>query len=138
VRLERHMDEYEVSLENAKVNLVLLDFRLGINALEADRGSLQIVISSSFSTRVGSGMPAVTLDPEDASPALGALAVAVRFQELRKCHIKDGTLMLEFGSGQTIEVPPNTDYEAWQLDGTDFKIIATPGGELAIWDETQR
>jgi hypothetical protein len=136
LRLERNNAGFEVSLVDAQVNLVLLDFRLGIHALDLHNESLKIAIGTSFSFRQP-GAPATTLEPEEANPALGALAVTLRHQQVRRCVVKTGgDLELEFGSGLMIEVPPDPHYEAWQLDLPGHKIIAMPGGELAVWDET--
>jgi hypothetical protein len=51
----------------------------------------------------------------------------------------NGQLTLRFAEGTTLTVPPDDQYEAWQLrDDTGLLIICTPGGGLAIWLPTQR
>jgi hypothetical protein len=135
LRLEKNDEGFAVSLVAAQVNLVLLDFRLGLHILDVDDESLKIVIATRFSSRQDNG-PTKTLDPKESDPALGALAVAVRHQTARTCRVtRDGTLRLGFDSGLMLEVGPDPDYEAWQLDLPGGKIIAMPGGELAVWGE---
>lgn len=49
----------------------------------------------------------------------------------------DGTLRLGFDSGAQVTVPPDTDYEPWQIVGPGTSlVVCLPGesGELAIWD----
>jgi Family of unknown function (DUF6188) len=139
LRLEEKTDGYQVVLGDAQVTQVLLDYRLGITILDNDNDWLKLVIASMFSTRDGGpDVPTALIHPEKATSDLGALAVTLRFQRLSKCYIaKDGTLTLGFESGLTITVPPDAHYEAWDLDHKLFKVIAMPGGELAIWDKPQ-
>ena len=126
-----------MTFEDARVNLVLLDFRLGIDILDAENDTLRVVIGTSFGTRVAPHTAFTTLDPEENTPALGALAVSLRHQQVRKCLVtKQSNLELEFESGLTIEVASDLRYEAWQLDNRCFTVVAMPGGKLAIWDRT--
>ena len=48
-----------------------------------------------------------------------------------------GTLVVAFGDGTTLRVEPNDVYEAWTIAGPDGKkIVCMPGGELAVWSDT--
>lgn len=43
-------------------------------------------------------------------------------------------LNLEFDSSAAIHVPIDQSYEAWGIVGrSGYRVISTPGGELAIW-----
>ena len=47
---------------------------------------------------------------------------------------KDGTLDMAFDDGSRLRVPPDAMFEAWEFTGPhEEKVIALPGGELAIW-----
>jgi hypothetical protein len=47
---------------------------------------------------------------------------------------KDGTLEMAFDDGSRLRVPPEAMFEAWEFTGLHgVKVIALPGGELAIW-----
>jgi hypothetical protein len=78
------------------------------------------------------------IDPEapDTLPPLLALHQAVVSEANA---VKDGHLVVRFEDGRSIEVAPDDRYEAWQVDGSrppvprDFKIIAVPGGGLAVF-----
>lgn len=54
---------------------------------------------------------------------------------IRQAHAtKNGTLELEFESGNFIRVYADPDYEAWSVVGAEgFRLVCMPGGELAVW-----
>jgi hypothetical protein len=39
----------------------------------------------------------------------------------------------EFAEALSIEVPPDSRYEAWSVDSSRIKLVAVPGDELAVW-----
>lgn len=44
--------------------------------------------------------------------------------------------MVEFSNGSVLKAGPDDDYESWSYTGpepTPTRVIAMPGGELAIW-----
>jgi hypothetical protein len=48
----------------------------------------------------------------------------------------DATLRLGFASGAQIVVPPDRQYEAWQINGPGtYLVVCVPGtsGDLAVW-----
>ncbi len=138
MHLEEKAGGYQVAYNDAQVTQVTLDHRLSINILESEDDWLRITIESAFSAQIKPDAPATTIHPENVTAHLGELAVALRFQQLSKCHVaSDGTLTVEFRSGLTINVPPDAHYEAWDLEHKQFKIVAMPGGELAVWDRTK-
>lgn len=45
-----------------------------------------------------------------------------------------GTLVLTFANAASLQVEPDTHYEAWTFAGPKgAKVVCMPGGELAIW-----
>lgn len=46
----------------------------------------------------------------------------------------DGTLRLLIGDNCVLTVPPNDNYEAWQLlSSNDDRLVAVAGGGVAVW-----
>ena len=46
----------------------------------------------------------------------------------------DGKMRIRFRSGASIELHPDAVYESWSVTGPGgFRVVCTPGGELAIW-----
>ena len=46
----------------------------------------------------------------------------------------EGRLSLTFDGGARLEVPPDADYEAWNIAGPNgYMVVCTPGGELMVW-----
>jgi Family of unknown function (DUF6188) len=138
ILLQRSNGGFLGKFDDAEVIQVLLDFRFALSIQDGDQAEkLDVAIATTFSARSTPDGRAAQYDPEASDPALGALAVAVRFQRVTECRVtSEGLLRLGFASDLQLEVPPSPDYEAWQLDSSDLKIIAKPGGGLAVWDET--
>jgi uncharacterized protein DUF6188 len=135
MRLEEQSGEFNLIFRDAQVIRVILDYRLGIIIQDYEDDRLEVVIENRFFARTEKDMPATKISPEESTTDLGTLAVSLRFQRLSQCHVAQrGTLTLGFESGLTLEIPPDPHYEAWDLDHRSFKLIATPGGELAVWD----
>jgi hypothetical protein len=47
---------------------------------------------------------------------------------------KDARLRVEFSSGRVLAAYTEGPYESWEVDGSDYQIVGTPG-EVTIWDE---
>lgn len=57
-------------------------------------------------------------------------------ETVESSRIEGSVLILEFSNGTVLEARPDDDYESWSYTGpeqTPTRIIAMPGGELAIW-----
>jgi hypothetical protein len=119
-----------LSLIGQSVHTVALDYAV---TLRLDGGA-DIRVEAAFSIRRPDGQLA-HVDPEHLGPGLEHIA-AVLHQTVSASVAQDGgTLVLDFENGAQIRVAPDLSYEAWSLAGPHGeKIIAMPGGELAIWD----
>jgi hypothetical protein len=133
----REDGDVEIQLSDAEVSSVTLTVQLAVVIADKDRDYLTVTLSTPFNVRERDNREWHTVDPEEGGPALGRLVVALRNKAATRCHISaDGTLALEFGGDVTLSVPPDAHYEAWDVDHKGFKIVAGPGGALAIWDRT--
>jgi hypothetical protein len=133
MRLRERADDFDVVLEDVEVSQIVFSVQLGITVCDKDLDYLDIIISSPFRIRKESDGEWQEIDPEGDDPRLGDVVFALRYKHLKSCHIaKSGTLFLEFDQGLAIEVTPDAHYEAWDVDQKRFKIVATPGGELAV------
>lgn len=136
MRVDEHDGAFEVTFDHAEVTLVQLDARLRLVITDSPHEACDIVMATKLRVRRGPDDPGDTINPGEASSGLGELAVTLRWQVARRCLLTaDGVLTLELESGLTIDVPPHPDYEAWQVRCPGYMIIATPGGELAVWDK---
>ncbi|OAV62392.1 DUF6188 family protein [Enteractinococcus helveticum] len=55
-------------------------------------------------------------------------------------HINDNQLVLKFSNESVLVAGPDEDYESWSYTGpesTPTRVIAMPGGELAIWQSDE-
>jgi hypothetical protein len=138
IQLRELADGFDVVLDDVEVSQIVFTVQLGITVCDKDRDYLNIIISSPFRIRKENDGEWQEIDPENEDPRLGDVVFVLRYKHLKRCHIaKSGTLALGFDKGLAIEVPPDAHYEAWDLDHKLFKIIATPGGELAVWDRAK-
>jgi uncharacterized protein DUF6188 len=117
----------------AVVGQVTLGEELRIVIFGRDGESAEITIATPFRVQCNENGAHANIDPEADDPSLGQLILSLRKQPLIGGMMSTaGTLALEFG-GCTIDVPPDVRYEAWAIDARQFKIVAVPGDELAIW-----
>jgi hypothetical protein len=72
-------------------------------------------------------------DPIDYAPLLSLMGVAVAGVEISS----DGNLRIAFENGDEIQVAPDPDYEAWELEGLGrLMVVCTPGGgEPSIFND---
>lgn len=75
------------------------------------------------------------VDPEgDKAPFVSVLRL--HGQTVESARIETSSLILAFSNGSVLEAGPDDDYESWSYTGpesTPTRVIAMPGGELAIW-----
>src|SRR5271154_4583082 len=135
MRVDKQGGAFEVTFNHAEVTLVQLDAGLRLVITDSPPEPFDIVMATELRVRRSAEDPGDTIDPSEASSRLGELAVSLRWRPARRCLLTaDGVLTLELESGLTIDVPPHPDYEAWQVLCPGYRIIATPGGKLAVWD----
>lgn len=94
---------------------------------------VEVMISTRFQVKRRNSV--YDLDPGDRG-GLGPL-LAIYPAALASASIDgDGTLRLAFDNGDTLTVPPDRDFEPWQISGpATALIVCMPGekGTLAIW-----
>jgi hypothetical protein len=126
-------DHWEIAAGDLAVTQCRFDHAVSLLLADANVSFL-VRIEEPFVLRRGDGSNEQRLDPEqrppEGAPALALLDLAVR----RIVAFKGGRLHLAFGNEWSVEVPPETAYEAWTLSGPDgLLVVSTPGGDLAIW-----
>jgi len=85
------------------------------------------------------GVEAFISVPVDMAPAIEMLASA-RAVVVEATVDRDSRLTVDFGEGQILSVPPDPDFENWEVRGPgDIQVVGMPGGgEPAIWDATSK
>jgi hypothetical protein len=99
--------------------------------------TLRLYLEGAFTLRPSSGAPGSTLgggnhDPTSYAPLLHLLNAAIS----RVAISAEGDLGVDFESGERVEVAPDPDYEAWELEGLGRLIVvcAPGGGQPAIFN----
>jgi len=96
-------------------------------SLLTDRGT-EIQIENEFTLRHGGEHKQVKPDVNLDFP------VELQQQMITRSVIEEsGTLDISFDNGVAIRVPPDNDYEAWNITGPTRKYVCGPGGEIVTW-----
>jgi Family of unknown function (DUF6188) len=112
---------------------VTFAFRLDIVAYGDEGATATIILAGRFEfTHDGQR---VSLDAagqpwEALTPVLGLRHDPVSSAQASE----DGQLIVDFESGSRIEAGPDEMYENWDVSGPGFRLIAMPGGDVAVWD----
>lgn len=75
------------------------------------------------------------LDAEKQSWEELAVVLALRHDTIDAATATEqAELGIRLASGRVLSVrQDDSPYENWEVTGSDFKLVATPGGEVAIW-----
>ncbi|MFI1585653.1 DUF6188 family protein [Embleya sp. NPDC020630] len=125
-----HDDRWIMNLRGRDVTRISVDHRL---TLLVDPG-VHIAFASPFELTHGphgTSEPVVlTPQRQDVIPALGLFKAKV----LSAVAFKTGSIRLVFDNGRHLNSRADPDFEAWEVRGPEGRlIIATPGGDLAVW-----
>ena len=134
--LERTSNGYAIKIEGWKLDRCCVGYSVRLYFAngdpEQDRGS-ELLIGSHFVVHQSNGHSErlhAESAPERLGPVLGLLNRTVMSAEVAT----DGRLRILFSETGEIEVPPDPNFEAWQIDGPDFFAVCVPGGgDLATW-----
>ena len=123
---------WSISLADATVHQVQVDFRLGL--LIANQSDwIQVHIESPL--RLGEpGKPEVRLVPND-YPTLGPALVLFTRAVARIDASRRGQLTVRFADGCVVDVEPDQAYEAWQITTPGLQLICQPGGNVAVFEQ---
>jgi hypothetical protein len=130
MQLETKEDGWHLIFLNGIVQLVKIDFRLGLVLSDGD-DQAQLLIGTSCRL-MGPGIDAV-IDPEDTAstcPALKLFNKKVEDMDIRK----SGHLVVNIGGEYLIKVSPSDSYEAWEIGcSIGFSMVCAPGGTVSLY-----
>ncbi len=121
----------ELGLESQKVTQVSADFTVSL----ITDGDYEVRIETDFSMHTPDGDLHVSLGTDSVDQTTFHSLLR---QEVTSSVAEDsGILVLAFSDGTGIRVEPDDAYEAWTVAGPGGKkIVCMPGGELAVWSDT--
>jgi hypothetical protein len=137
MELIRRPDGYVLPVSGQRITRCCIDNEAVVLLLI---NMLEIRISEPFTLASSNGdvhllNPDPSLETMRLSPILGVMRKTIT----EGIAFEDGALALTFDDGKRIEVPPGSEYEAWTLAGpggpNGLKIVSTPDGGLAIWED---
>lgn len=129
-----HSQYWELPLVGGRVSRCAVDeaFRLEISAAS----SLTLVVEEAFT--VTEGQIVRQFSPADRRQLGDALTLYGKEIAAARAN-KGGALEVRFADGAVLLVPPNPDYEAWELHGSDgLSMIGGPSGDVAVWLPRQK
>ena len=130
MELREERDGWRFSLDSGFVQLIQIDFRLGL-CLADTSGTAQLYIETEC--RLNGGSSEVLLTPANPSTLAPVLPLFNR-KVVTATIRKTGQLKVEFGGGYTLQVEPDNSYEAWQLGcSLGFMVVCAPGGSVSVF-----
>jgi hypothetical protein len=127
---------WELPLAGATVTQVSVDhaFALLLAPASGGGGAFTCTVESPFV------LGGATFTPGAEDPTtLGRALVVLHRTVVGAVHASEcGTLTIVLSGDLTLSVAPSDAYEAWNITGPDgFRVVAMPGGDLAIWDRCE-
>ncbi|HEY4238182.1 MAG TPA: DUF6188 family protein [Kofleriaceae bacterium] len=124
-------DYWEIPFEGNVVVQCIVDYALTLS-IGKELSSFALTIGRAFQ---------LTLDGQTreylptAHATLGPALTLFRRQIASCKAFKDGTLVVVFTDDDTLRVPADDNYEAWEISSnpSGLRVIGLPGGDLAIW-----
>jgi len=91
---------------------------------------VEIVIGCPFTLQTGNEIFHLD-EAQELGPLLGVYPDALETASVGS----DGTLHLRLERGESIEVQPDPNYEAWQINGPGMAVVVCPpgGSPVAVW-----
>lgn len=130
MELREENDGWHLALQDGFVQIIQIDFRLGLFLADAS-GLSKLYVGSAC--RLKGPDSEVSLIPEDTpslAPALPLFNAKVESIDIRKT----GQLTVWFDGGRTLEVEPDEKFEAWELGcSINLQFICSQGGEVAVY-----
>ena len=130
MRLTNEEEGWCLVLEEGLVQLIQIDFRLGLFLADASDSAKLFVGGECIIWADGSPQALTPEDPSSLAPIL-----AFRNAKVARVSIRNtGYLRLDFKSGESLEVKPNDRYESWELGcSTGLMMICSPGGSVSLF-----
>lgn len=141
IEIEEKDNSWVIPVQDRSVTQCIIDYQFSIQSWRSEvqpwvpgtEGSqIYITIGGEFTFQHKNQRYIVDADenPPSVCPAL-----AILHKQIESITIyKNGHLEVVFSEDYRIDVPPDDQYEAWDLNATGgLHIVCMPGGELAIW-----
>jgi hypothetical protein len=135
MELQNKNDGWYLAFRDGLVQLIQIDFRLGIFFSDAtDKAQLFVETPCRLlgPDADASIVPAETASVAPILPFFNAKVVGIDIR-------KTGQLIVEFKDGHVLEVHPDNSYEAWQLScSPGVMLICSPGGKVSLFRDAKR
>lgn len=129
MQLQNEDDFWNFTFENCEVQIILIDFRLGL-IMSENTDELRLEIGSQCHLNQ-SGVDTLLIPEETTSlaPVLSLFRAKVLEIEIQRT----GKLSIRFEEGRSLYIVPDPDYEAWELGcpSIDMLFVCLPGGEVS-------
>lgn len=122
--------DVNLQLVGSVVEFIGIDFSITLRFSNSCTVGLGII----FSLTAPEG-DSTTIDPEG-DKACFVPVLRLHSETVEAAQIEGSHLIMAFSNGSTINAGPDGDYESWSYTGPEHpntRVIAMPGGALAIW-----
>jgi len=134
-------DQWILRPDDYVVAQICFDYRVTLTVGNASPVYFSVELASRFPFLNAGAIHAVDVE---ADPLSGSALLALRLRPVHEIAIapEEGVLHILFAGDASIVVEANPQYEAWQFGffeaGQDYRVICTPGGELALWSPVDK
>jgi hypothetical protein len=110
-----------------------IDYALTL-VLGSGATAVYVTVEQPFWFRSADGGSEAKFVPEREPEAMGPGLSVMHRSVMEIVAHRDGVLEVVLQGGAALRVPPSTEFEAWNIVGPDdMRLVARPGGDLAVW-----
>jgi hypothetical protein len=135
-KLAEHESYWSLPIGGFRIIQLRLDFAFGMEIGDA-QSEFSIRINTAFTLRSSEGIRDYSVERlSEIGPAMRLLNADIEDAK----GFKDGRLEITFSTNIVLSVDVDPQFEAWELvsnKANGMRVVAMPGGKLAIWSDTQ-
>ena len=135
-KLAEHESYWSLPIDGYRIIQLRLDFAFGMEIGDA-QSEFSIRINTAFTFRSSEGIRDYSVERlSEIGPAMRLLNADIEDAK----GFKDGRLEITFSTNIVLSVDVDPQFEAWELvsnKANGMRVVAMPGGKLAIWSDTQ-
>jgi hypothetical protein len=132
-RVDRDDGGWSLQLHHATVHRCTSEPALTLELRDGDDAGM-LRIEGRFVVTAGSVTHRLDAEkPADLDPARALVGQRIAMGRV----LSAGLLEIRFEDGRILRVPPDDDFEAWELSGPrGMRVVCAPGGEISVWQPT--
>lgn len=133
-KLAEHESYWSLPINGLRIIQLRLDYAFGMEIGDA-QSEFSLRVNTAFTLKNADGTKAYAVERLlDVDPVIRLFNAEIAETKA----FKNGCLEMTFLTNTVLSVEPDPQFESWELVGSNMnetRVLAMPGGELAIWSE---